>query len=155
MRIQIKAEEAQAHRDQVLRFLNSELKSVKNASQRAFVQEMFRVFGECVESAPISNPNPGTRKNQQAPGRLRSSGTLTLDGDVVAEGSEGGFPLVLNPVTMASKAIIGFATPYARIQHEQLNYNHPYGGRAKYIEGPLLNNISRIKATIAGEMRNG
>lgn len=31
---------------------------------------------------------------------------------------------------------IGFAEPYALIQHERLDYNHPHG-QAKYLEEPL------------------
>jgi hypothetical protein len=39
--------------------------------------------------------------------------------------------------------IIGFSTPYALIQHERLDFNHPKGGQAKYLEAPFAENIPR------------
>lgn len=31
---------------------------------------------------------------------------------------------------------VGFNTPYARRQHEELDWNHPNGGNAKFLEKP-------------------
>ena len=32
--------------------------------------------------------------------------------------------------------VVSFNTPYARRQHEELDWNHPNGGNAKYLERP-------------------
>lgn len=32
---------------------------------------------------------------------------------------------------------VGFDRPYAIIQHERLDFNHPRGGKAKYLEDPF------------------
>ena len=32
---------------------------------------------------------------------------------------------------------VGFNEPYALVQHERLDYKHPKGGKAKYLEDPL------------------
>ena len=32
---------------------------------------------------------------------------------------------------------VGYNLPYALRQHEELGYNHPMGGQAKYLEAPL------------------
>lgn len=48
--------------------------------------------------------------------------------------------------------VIGFTTPYALKQHEDLTCNHPKGGQAKYLEQPLNQNRTRyinlIKDTV-------
>lgn len=38
---------------------------------------------------------------------------------------------------------IGFGTDYALAQHENLEYRHPRGGQAKYLEQPFKENLSR------------
>lgn len=46
---------------------------------------------------------------------------------------------------------------YAQIQHENLEYSHPRGGRAKYLEGPLYENYPQMMQTVADSLitRNG
>jgi hypothetical protein len=42
---------------------------------------------------------------------------------------------------------VGFSSPYALRQHEELSYRHPQGGEAKYLENPYKENAKRyIKA---------
>lgn len=42
-------------------------------------------------------------------------------------------------VTSDGKAtvVVSYDTPYAVKQHEELGYNHPGGGKAKYLEDPF------------------
>lgn len=35
---------------------------------------------------------------------------------------------------------VGYALPYALRQHEELSYNHPMGGKAKFLEDPFRRN---------------
>ena len=48
---------------------------------------------------------------------------------------------------------VGFNTPYALRQHEELSYNHPQGGEAKYLENPLKENESQYKKDIQDALR--
>lgn len=51
--------------------------------------------------------------------------------------------------------IVGFAAEYAVEQHERLDYNHPRGGEAKFLERPYLENKQRyidyVQAALASE----
>jgi hypothetical protein len=41
------------------------------------------------------------------------------------------------------KITVGYGLPYAMKQHEELGYNHPKGGKAKYLEDPFNENADR------------
>jgi hypothetical protein len=47
---------------------------------------------------------------------------------------------------------VGYDLPYAIVQHERLDFNHPKGGNAKYLEKPYNENCKKyemhIKTTI-------
>jgi hypothetical protein len=43
----------------------------------------------------------------------------------------------------ALKITVGYDLPYAMKQHEELGYNHPKGGKAKYLEDPFNENAER------------
>jgi hypothetical protein len=84
-------------------------------------------------------------------GTLRRSGTVTVgalpDGAQVYEAAESGsdmkdaFP---GPEGKEKAVYISFSTPYARRQHEELGYNHPLGGKAKYLEDPFNRNKKKV-----------
>lgn len=42
--------------------------------------------------------------------------------------------------------------PYAQRQHEELEWAHPRGGRAKYLESPLLENAAHLVQTAADHL---
>jgi len=48
---------------------------------------------------------------------------------------------------------VGFNTPYALVQHERLDFNHPKGGKAKYIEDNLKEQASRYQDNLADHLR--
>lgn len=62
-------------------------------------------------------------------------------------------------VSQAQKMIVrvGYSLPYALRQHEELNYNHPRGGKAKFLEDPYRENTGRyieyIHHKIAGAIK--
>jgi len=84
-------------------------------------------------------------------GTLRRSGTVTVgalpDGIQVYKAAESGsdmkdaFP---GPEGKEKAVYISFNTPYARRQHEELGYNHPLGGKAKYLEDPFNRNKQKV-----------
>ncbi len=63
-------------------------------------------------------------------GDLRGSGDVQIEGEV---------------------GTVSFNTPYAAAQHEHVEYNHPLGGQAKYLESVLVEDKDKILHMIAGE----
>jgi len=97
------------------------------------------ILTEAIDETPIET------------GTLRRSGTVTVgappDGTQVYEAAESGsnmkdaFP---GPEGKEKAVYISFSTPYARRQHEELGYNHPLGGKAKYLEDPFNRNKQKV-----------
>jgi hypothetical protein len=97
------------------------------------------ILTEAIDETPIDT------------GTLRRSGTVTVgalpDGVQVYEAAESGtemkdaFP---GPEGKEKAVYISFNTPYARRQHEELGYNHPLGGKAKYLEDPFNRNKKKV-----------
>ena len=97
------------------------------------------ILTEAIDETPIET------------GTLRRSGTVTVgglpDGAQVYEAAESGsdmkdaFP---GPEGKEKAVYISFNTPYARRQHEELGYNHPLGGKAKYLEDPFNRNNKKV-----------
>ena len=84
-------------------------------------------------------------------GTLRRSGTVTVgelpDGERVFEAAEAGNEMkdAFPGKSGKEKAVyLSFNTPYARRQHEELDYNHPRGGKAKYLEDPFNRNKKKV-----------
>src|SRR4030042_876915 len=48
---------------------------------------------------------------------------------------------------------VGFNTPYALAQHERLDFNHPKGGKAKYLEENLKDHGARYQDNLADHLR--
>lgn len=98
------------------------------------------ILTEAIDEAPVLS------------GTLRRSGTVTTGAlpnfEQVYGAAESGtehknaFP---GPVGNEGAVYVSFNTPYARRQHEELGYNHPLGGKAKYLEDPFNRNWKKIK----------
>lgn len=48
---------------------------------------------------------------------------------------------------------VSYNTVYAARQHEELDWDHPLGGQAKYLESVLLEDAARYPAVIAAAQR--
>jgi hypothetical protein len=48
---------------------------------------------------------------------------------------------------------VGFNTPYALAQHERLDFNHPKGGKAKYLEDNLKQQADRYQGNLSDHLR--
>jgi hypothetical protein len=71
-----------------------------------------------------------TEAQNEAPvetGTLRRSGTVTEATD---------------------RVYVSFNTPYAVRQHEELEWRHPLGGKAKYLEDPFKRMRDKIKRAV-------
>ena len=97
------------------------------------------ILTEAIDETPIDT------------GTLRRSGTVTVgklpDSARIYEAAEAGnemkdaFP---EKIGKEKAVYISFNTPYARRQHEELGYNHPRGGKAKYLEDPFNRNKEKV-----------
>ena len=115
------------------------VKIAEEAGLKALRTGAEAILTEAIDEAPIDT------------GTLRRSGTVTVgalpDGAQVYEAAESGsnmknaFP---GPEGKEKAVYISFSTPYARRQHEELGYNHPRGGKAKYLEDPFNRNKKKV-----------
>lgn len=48
---------------------------------------------------------------------------------------------------------VGFNTPYALTQHERLDFHHPKGGKAKYLEENLTQQADRYQKNLEDHLR--
>jgi len=115
------------------------VKIAEEAGLKALRTGAEAILTEAIDEAPIDT------------GTLRRSGTVTVgglpDSEQVYEAAESGtetkdaFP---NKIGKEKAAYISFNTPYARRQHEELDYEHPRGGKAKYLETPFNANKKKV-----------
>jgi len=115
------------------------VKIAEEAGLKALRTGAEAILTEAIDETPIDT------------GTLRRSGTVTVgalpDGAQVYEAAESGrdmkdaFP---GPEGKEKAVYISFNTPYARRQHEELGYNHPRGGKAKYLEDPFNRNKKKV-----------
>ncbi|QFG13446.1 minor head protein [Gordonia phage Powerball] len=52
------------------------------------------------------------------------------------------------------ESAVAYTAPHAMKQHERLDFNHPSGGQAKFLETAALASASSIEQAIADAMRN-
>jgi hypothetical protein len=115
------------------------VKIAEEAGLKALRTGAEAILTEAIDEAPIDT------------GTLRRSGTVTVgklpDSARIYEAAESGnemkdaFP---DPVGKEKTVYISFNTPYARRQHEELDYEHPRGGKAKYLETPFNANKKKV-----------
>jgi hypothetical protein len=115
------------------------VKIAEEAGLKALRTGAEAILTEAIDETPIDT------------GTLRRSGTVTVgalpDMTQVYEAAEAGsemknaFP---GPEGKEKAVYISFNTPYARRQHEELGYNHPLGGKAKYLEDPFNRNKKKV-----------
>ena len=99
-----------------------------------------KVLTEAIKAAPVDT------------GTLRRSGTVTVgalpDSGSVYESAKAGRDMAKAFPGEAGKVkavYVSFNTPYARRQHEELDYVHPKGGGPKYLETPFRQLEGKVK----------
>jgi hypothetical protein len=115
------------------------VKIAEEAGLKALRTGAEAILTEAIDEAPVDT------------GTLRRSGTVTVgelpDGEKVYEAAKDGnemkdaFP---EKIGKEKAVYISFSTPYSRRQHEELGYNHPLGGKAKYLEDPFNRNKKKV-----------
>ena len=96
-------------------------------------------------------------------GTLRASAALTLivngtryegaGAHAAAQGAVRALARAGAPVKLDTE--ISFNTVYAARNHEELDWKHPLGGEAKYLERPLLENAGRYGSIIGAAASRG
>lgn len=86
---------------------------------------------------------------------------LLMAGEHIARLADGKVPIrdhhlqESGTVTVAgTEAAVSYNTPYAVIQHERLDFHHPKGGEAKYLEKALREGSTEAQDIIAGQIRS-
>ena len=115
------------------------VKIAEEAGLKALRTGAEAILTEAIDETPIDT------------GTLRRSGTVTVgklpDSARIYEAAESGnemkdaFP---ENIGKEKAVYISFNTPYARRQHEELDYEHPRGGKAKYLEDPFNRNKEKV-----------
>jgi len=131
------------------------VKIAEEAGLKALRTGAEAILTEAIDEAPVET------------GTLRRSGTVTVGalpenpGQIYQDSlppKEGGsgkehkkaFP---EPVGKEKAVYISFNTPYARRQHEELGYNHPLGGKAKYLEDSFNRNKDKVLKRAANQVK--
>ena len=115
----------------VVRNINTVRKNLKNL-QGEIKQEVIKA----IEDVTLDLTDKAKNLAPLDTGALRASGK----GEVKQTGQK-----VRGEVT--------FDKPYALKQHEEMSYNHPRGGQAKYLELPLRQNQDRYKKYIEDKIK--
>ena len=115
------------------------VKIAEEAGLKALRTGAEAILTEAIDEAPVDT------------GTLRRSGTVTVgklpDSARIYEAAEAGnemkdaFP---EKIGKEKAVYISFSTPYSRRQHEELGYQHPRGGKAKYLETPFNANKKKV-----------
>jgi len=128
---------------------------VQQAAVRGMIENTEDLLGRAMRDAPVDE------------GTLRASGHATVyaNGKAVArrgfrevEDQPEAPEMVTHRVVEggAGDAVVGevgFNTPYALAQHERLDFNHPKGGKAKYLEDNLKDHGARYQDNLADHLR--
>lgn len=128
---------------------------VQKAAVEGMVENTEDLLGRSMRDAPVDE------------GTLRASGSAEVyaNGRAVARrgfrkvAEQPGSPeMVSRPVQEgglgdAVVGEVGFNTPYALVQHERLDFNHPKGGKAKYLEGNLQQQADRYQGNLSDRLR--
>jgi len=115
------------------------VKIAEEAGLKALRTGAEAILTEAIDETPVDT------------GTLRRSGTVTVgalpDSEQVYDAAKaeteqkGAFS---EPIGKEKAVYVSFNTPYARRQHEELGYEHPRGGKAKYLEDPFNRNKNKV-----------
>jgi hypothetical protein len=133
---------------------------VQQAAVKGMVENTEDLLGRAMRDAPV---NEGT---------LRASGSAAVYANGRAVARRGFREIGSEPVEsperfemQGRRAIhegglgdavvgeVGFNTPYALVQHERLDFNHPKGGKAKYLEDNLKEQADRYQGNLNDHLR--
>lgn len=122
-------------------------KKIIGASHKAVIKVGIELLQLAIKECPLDT------------GQLRKSGEVRYNGTTVARGGRDSVTVAWAiDISQGLEVEVLFDTPYALRQHEDLKYKHTVG-KAKYLEDPLKQNLTRfiefIISETAKEAKNG
>ena len=116
-------------------------KAALDAAMKALMTGGEAILTEAINETPVDT------------GTLRRSGTVTKGGlpnsEQVFEDAKAGNKQELGQDEGKELAVYtSFNTPYARVQHEELDWAHPKGGKAKYLEDPFNRTKGKVRRLV-------
>ncbi len=119
--------------DRVQRRLNKEIASIDGNIREGLQTVGLDCLAKAAPDAPVDK------------GDLRGSGYVTFGMIPIARADKSGSVMQIgnHKPNVKPEVEIGFGTPYAVRQHEELEWQHPRGGKAKYLEDVVKRNTTR------------
>ena len=141
IRIEFDEDEYLKGLDDIVDTIQEEVDKLEHKGTQGLADGLLYTAEESQQRAPVET------------GDLRGSVLVEIDGEEYAKGAEnGGVNVVGTLPEKATKGSVSYNTSYAATQHEQIHYDHPNGGQAKYLESVLVENQDRILKIIAEDM---
>jgi hypothetical protein len=158
--------------DEAMAKLNAKLGEVEGLTAKAVRTVGLAILEQAVEDAPVDTGDlrrsgslawgedviltPGIAMSKK--GEAVPIYTVSGGGAVIAQGTKEGVapPVDGGKIPEGTKPIvtIGFSVPYAAAQHEHDEFNHPRGGRSKYLQTAIQDKADMLPGAIkesAGE----
>ena len=80
-------------------------------------------------------------------------GRATRDAPIEEGTLRGSGEVEIRETATGAEAVVSFNTPYAARQHEELEYEHPRGGKPKYLEDHVKGMVRFHPSIMAAAMR--
>lgn len=152
IRIEFDEDEYLKGLDDIVDTIQEEVDKLEHKGTQGLADALLYVANESQQRAPADT------------GDLRGSVKVEINGESFAEGEKNdskdkaskkpnrNIIIVGELPEHATKGSVSYNTAYAATQHEQIHYDHPRGGQAKYLESVLVENQDRILKIIAEDM---
>lgn len=127
--------------NEVIENIQAAVDDIERGSIQGLKDALLMVAEKSQEKAPVDT------------GDLRGSVYVEIDNKRIAEGDQSGDHIITLTDELPENGtvgIVGFGSVYAANQHEHVEYDHPKGGEAKYLEKVLISEQNRILNLIAG-----
>jgi hypothetical protein len=126
---------------------------VMAGAKQGMIEVSEDLLGRAMRDAPLDEGTlrgSGTAAVYVDGQRVSSAGVKQIGPERHAVAAE---PEVALDIGQSVVGIVGFNTVYALAQHERMDYEHPKGGKAKYLEDPLKQQGARYIDHMATRMR--
>src|SRR5690625_3352594 len=133
---------------------SAELQTIEQNLAR-FIEQQRSKAGDALIDVGLDFLGKSSRRAPVDTGDLRGSGYLVTErGTQVAKGGKEGDVVPMAREKRWGKPPMveaGWGVPYAVVQHERTDFQHPRGGEAKFAERTLQENFNRYRDYIAGK----
>lgn len=114
---------------------------VRRGMNKGLMETAEKVFAKSQAIVPVGGPPTSPRDPH--PGALKESGVMVMD-----ETDERGAVITISYGQSGT-----IPEDYAWRQHQDLTYRHKPGQTAKYVERPIMEEITKVSSRVIGGMR--